>query len=100
MMSRGSLLFLRSVGQRSRSQGHGNIKCCPDDNSRTLGPRIMKLHRELGYDEQRKPIVFEVSRSKVKVTKQCQGARTVSRSHLQMHQGGHFVFNELLSPLR
>ena len=28
--------------------------------------------------------------------KQCQGARTVSRSHLQMHQGGHFVFNELL----
>ena len=69
MMSRGSLLFLRSVGQRSRSPGHGNIKCCPDDNSRTLGPRIMKLHRELGYDEQRKPIVFEVSRSKVKVTR-------------------------------
>ena len=34
------------------------IKCCPDDNSRTLGPRIMKLHRELGYGEQRKPIVF------------------------------------------
>ena len=58
MMSRGSLLFLRSVGQRSRSPGHGNIKCCPDDNSRTLGPRIMKLHRELGYDEQRKPIGF------------------------------------------
>ena len=58
MMSRGSLLFLRSVGQRSRSPGHGNIKCCPDDNSRTLGPRIMKLHRELGYGEQRKPIVF------------------------------------------
>ena len=23
-----------------------------------FGPRIMKLHRELGYGEQRKPIVF------------------------------------------
>ena len=58
MMSRGSLLFLRSVGQRSRSPGHGNIKCCPDDNSRTLGPRIMKLHRELGFMVSRGSLLF------------------------------------------
>ena len=59
----------RSVGRSVCLSVGRSTKCCPDDNSRTLGPRIMKLHRELGYDEQRKPIVFEVSRSKVKVTR-------------------------------
>ena len=51
----------RSVGRSVCLSVGRSTKCCPDDNSRTLGPRIMKLHRELGYDEQRKPIVFEVS---------------------------------------
>ncbi|KAH3797345.1 hypothetical protein DPMN_150924 [Dreissena polymorpha] len=36
--------------------------------SRTLGPRIMKLHRYIGHDSQMTPIDFEVTRSKVKVT--------------------------------
>ncbi|KAH3836142.1 hypothetical protein DPMN_109512 [Dreissena polymorpha] len=39
-----------------------------DDNSRTLGPRIMKLHRYIDHDSQMTPIDFEVTRSKVKVT--------------------------------
>ena len=69
----GYIVLQMSVGRSvCRSVGLSvgrSTKCCPDDNSRTLGPRIMKLHRELGYDEQRKPIVFEVSRLKVKVTR-------------------------------
>ncbi|KAH3829502.1 hypothetical protein DPMN_131498 [Dreissena polymorpha] len=40
----------------------------PDDNSRTLGARIMKLHRYIDHDLQMTPIDFEVTRSKVKVT--------------------------------
>jgi len=40
----------------------------PDDNSRTLWPRIMKLHRYIDHDSQMTPIDFEVTRSKVKVT--------------------------------
>ena len=37
----------------------------PDDNSRTLGARIMKLHRYIDHDSQMTPIDFEVTRSKV-----------------------------------
>ncbi|KAH3721803.1 hypothetical protein DPMN_064750 [Dreissena polymorpha] len=40
----------------------------PDDNSRTLGARIMKLHRYIDHDSQMTPIDLEVTRSKVKVT--------------------------------
>ena len=40
----------------------------PDDNSRTLRPRIMKLHRYIDHDWQMTPIDFQVTRSKVKVT--------------------------------
>ncbi|KAH3819993.1 hypothetical protein DPMN_121737 [Dreissena polymorpha] len=39
-----------------------------DENSRTLGPRIMKLHRYIDHDSQMTPIDFEVTGSKVKVT--------------------------------
>jgi len=39
-----------------------------DDNSRMLGPRIMKLHRYIDHDSQMSPIYYEVTRSKVKVT--------------------------------
>ena len=38
------------------------------DNSRTLTPRIMKLHRYIDHGWQMTPIDFEVTRSKVKVT--------------------------------
>jgi hypothetical protein len=40
----------------------------PDDNSRTLRSRIMKLHRYIDHDWQMTPIDFQVARSKVKVT--------------------------------
>ena len=50
----------RSVGPSTR--------WLSDDNSRTLGPRIMKLHRYIDHDSQMTPIDFEVTRSKVKVT--------------------------------
>ena len=50
----------RSVGPSTR--------WLSDDNSRTLGPRIMKLHRYIHHDSQMTPIDFEVTRSKVKVT--------------------------------
>ena len=62
------LCTCRSVG---RSVG---LSVCPstrwlsDDNSRTLGPRIMKLHRNIDHDSQMRPIDFEVTWSKVKVT--------------------------------
>ncbi|KAH3782209.1 hypothetical protein DPMN_160121 [Dreissena polymorpha] len=36
----------------------------PDDNSRTLGAGIMKLHRYIDHDSQMTPIDFEVTRSK------------------------------------
>ena len=38
----------------------------PDDNLRTLWPRIMKLHtqREVGHDLQMTPVDFQVSRSR------------------------------------
>ena len=52
----------RSVGPSTR--------WFPDDNSRTLRPRIMKLHRNIDHDSQMTPIDFEVTRSKVKVTGQ------------------------------
>ncbi|KAH3791361.1 hypothetical protein DPMN_144845 [Dreissena polymorpha] len=44
----------------------------PDDNSRTLGARIMKLHRYIDHDWQMTPIDFQVTRSKVKVTEFCE----------------------------
>jgi hypothetical protein len=53
---------------------HVGLSVCPstrwlsDDNSRTLRPRIMKLHRYIDHDSQMTPIDFEVTRSKVKVT--------------------------------
>ena len=37
-------------------------------NSRILGPRIMKVDREVGHDQQMTPFDFGVLRSKVKVT--------------------------------
>ena len=40
-------------------------KWFPDDNSRTLMPGIMKLHRDIGHNWQMTPIGFEVTRSKV-----------------------------------
>ena len=39
-----------------------------DDNSRTLTPRIMKLHGYIYHDMQMTHIDFQVTRSKVKVT--------------------------------
>ncbi len=50
----------RSVGPSTR--------WLSDYNSRTLGPKIMKLHRYIDHDSQMIPIDFEVTRSKVKVT--------------------------------
>jgi len=40
----------------------------PDINSRTLRPRIMKLHRYIDHDWPMTPIDFQVNGSKVKVT--------------------------------
>ncbi|KAH3867754.1 hypothetical protein DPMN_030889 [Dreissena polymorpha] len=34
----------------------------PDDNSRTLRPRIVKLHRYIDHDSQMTPIDFQVTR--------------------------------------
>ncbi|KAH3894732.1 hypothetical protein DPMN_018889 [Dreissena polymorpha] len=50
----------RSVGPSTR--------WLSDDNSRKLGPRIMKLHRYIDHDSQMTPIDFQVTRSNVKVT--------------------------------
>jgi hypothetical protein len=44
------------------------VKWFPDDNSRTLTPRIMKLHRYIDDDSQMTSIDFQVTKSKVKVT--------------------------------
>ena len=58
-------MILRSVGQRSSSQGLEAVIWFPDDNLRMLWPRIMKLHREVDHDLQMTINNFEVSRSKV-----------------------------------
>ena len=50
------------------SQGPETVKSFPDDNWRTLRPRIMKVDREVGHDRQMTPIDFGLIRSKVKVT--------------------------------
>ncbi|KAH3791454.1 hypothetical protein DPMN_144940, partial [Dreissena polymorpha] len=55
-----ALMVGQSVGRSTR--------WLSDDNSRMLGPRIMKLHRYIDHDMQMTPIDFEVTRSKVKVT--------------------------------
>ena len=53
---------------RSRSQGPKTIKSFPDDNWRTLMPRIMKVDRDVGHELQMTPIDFGLMRSKDKVT--------------------------------
>ncbi|KAH3887048.1 hypothetical protein DPMN_011061 [Dreissena polymorpha] len=57
---------LRSLGQRSRLLD--TVKWFPDDNTRKLTPRIMKLHRYIDHDSQMTPIDLQVTRSKVKVS--------------------------------
>ena len=52
------IVLLMSVGRRSVRP---YTKRFPDDNLRTLGPRIMKVHREVGHDLQMTPIDFEVT---------------------------------------
>ncbi|KAH3815475.1 hypothetical protein DPMN_143998 [Dreissena polymorpha] len=37
----------------------------PDDNSRRLTPRIMKLHRYIDHDRQMTPIDFQVTSSRI-----------------------------------
>ncbi|KAH3880861.1 hypothetical protein DPMN_004783 [Dreissena polymorpha] len=49
------------VTARSHSVGP-STRWLSDDNSRTLGPRIMKLHRYIDHDSQMTPIDFEVIR--------------------------------------
>ncbi|KAH3810069.1 hypothetical protein DPMN_138455 [Dreissena polymorpha] len=64
LMKRGYIALLMSVGL---SVGP-STRWLSDDKSRTLGPRIMKLHRYIDHASQMTPIDFEVTRSKVKVT--------------------------------
>jgi len=68
MTCRWPLLILRSLGQRSRSWWPEIVNWFLDDNSRTLLPKIMTLHRYIDRDSQMTPIDFQVTRSKVKVT--------------------------------
>ena len=68
---RGYIALHMSVGSVGRSVGRSvcpSTRWLSDDNSRTLGPRIMKLHRNIDHDSQMRPIDFEVTWSKVKVT--------------------------------
>jgi hypothetical protein len=59
MTSRWPLLIFRSLGQRSRSRWPEIVKCFPDDYSRTLMARIMKLHRYIDHDWQMTPNDFQ-----------------------------------------
>jgi hypothetical protein len=65
---RGYIALLMSVGRSVGRSVGPSTRWLSDDNSRTLGPRIMKLHRYIDHDSQMTPIDFEVTRSKVKVT--------------------------------
>ena len=66
---RGYIALLMSVGLSVCQSVGPSTRWLSDDNSRTLGPRIMKLHRYIDHDSQMTPIDFEVTRSKVKVTR-------------------------------
>ncbi|KAH3862341.1 hypothetical protein DPMN_025307 [Dreissena polymorpha] len=68
MSRRGGILLrsCRSVGRSAclsvgRSVGP-STRWLSDDNSRTLGPRIMKLHRYIDRDSKMTPIDFQVTR--------------------------------------
>ena len=50
------------------SQGTETGKSFPDEKWRLIGPRIMKVDREVCNDRQMTPIDFGLIRSKVKVT--------------------------------
>ena len=50
------------------SQGPETGKSFPYDNWRTLGPRIMKVDREVGHEWQMTPLDLGPIKSKVKVT--------------------------------
>ena len=53
---------------RSKVTGFETVKSFPDDNWKTLGPRIMKVEREVCHVWQMTPFDFGFIRSKVKVT--------------------------------
>ncbi|KAH3697908.1 hypothetical protein DPMN_085420 [Dreissena polymorpha] len=74
LQRKGGVLFCtcwsvrQSVGLSGGPSFGLSTRWFPDDNSRTLRPRIMKLHRYIDHDWQMTPIDFKVTRSKDKVT--------------------------------
>ena len=65
------------IRSKVKVTGARNSKSFPDDNWKTLGPRIMKVNREVGHVWQMTPIDFGLIRSKVKVTG-AQNSKTIS----------------------
>ncbi|KAH3812642.1 hypothetical protein DPMN_141078 [Dreissena polymorpha] len=57
-LKRGYIVLLMSVRPYVRL----STRWFPDDNSRTLRPRIMKLHRYIDHDSQMTAIDFQVTR--------------------------------------
>ena len=56
------------LGLKVKVTGPERGKPFPDDNYRTLWPRIMQIDREFGHEWQMTPLGFGPIRSKVKVT--------------------------------
>jgi len=96
MTRRWPLLTFRSLGQRSRSRWLDTVKWFPDDNTRKLTPRIMKLHRYIDHDSQMTPIDFQVTRSKVKVSVPKNVFTQWLPLQLTAHMGGMHVLQTAL----
>ncbi|KAH3814207.1 hypothetical protein DPMN_142701, partial [Dreissena polymorpha] len=62
-LGRGGILLCscRSVGLSVGLSVCPSTRWLSDDDSRTLGPRIMKLHRYIDHDSQMTPIDFQVT---------------------------------------
>jgi hypothetical protein len=73
-----------------------STKWFPDDNSRTLTPRIMKLHWYIDHYWQMTPIDFQVIRSKVKVTVTKNVFTQWLPLQLTAHMGGMHVLQTAL----
>ena len=93
---RGYIILLMSVCPSVCMSVCPSTRWFPDDNSRTLRPRIMKLHRYIDHDSQMTPIDFQVTRSKVKVTVPKNAFTQWLPLQLTAHMGGRHVLQTAL----
>ena len=100
--SRGTLLMLGLLGQRSRSRGSNVPKLFPIYNPRMPWPTFLKLGPHIRAGQQRNPIDFGVTGSKVKVTRSNVSKLfqivelTISQNEFLLHTFVQLILNWLI----